>query len=365
MTPEEAFDFVNGLFIDKTHSSLNCTERKVFIGIYKGLSYERISEETHYKYQSIRDIGSELLKKLKNTFEIKVNKRNLQLTIEHLWKQHSEKSQFSQKPLTELTNPAVEEILPPVSPAQLEANLITKNTLGNPFIPQHGRIDDPQHFFNRHREINRVFELLNSNSSVALIGEEGIGKSSLLLEICRQSENRLLSPRKSIYLDLNEIHNEDDFYSDLCEKISISNSKGYTLTRALRQHRLLLLIDNAGKMTWDGFTRNIRNYLRGLAEGSDAPLRLILAAGEPLDQLFQDSQDEGKTSPLAGICLEEHLKPWDEVTARAFIESRLKTSSERFTEEEITQLLQKSAGHPRQLMQLCYRTYARYMEQVQ
>ncbi|MBW4680519.1 MAG: ATP-binding protein [Microcoleus vaginatus WJT46-NPBG5] len=236
----------------------------------------------------------------------------------------------------------------------------------NPFIPQNGRVDNPQQFFNRHREIQRVFELLNSNSSVALIGEEGIGKSSLLLEIGRQSKTRLSSPRQSVYIELLQgVNNDDQFYSVLCDKIDIPESKGYPLTRALQKHRLLLTIDNAGKMTREGFTRNLRDHLRGLAEGSDTPLRLILAVGEPLDQLFKDNQDESQTSPFHGLFQQEYIKPWDEVTVRAFIESRLKTTSVRFTEEEITQLVQESAGHPRRLMQLCYQTYARYMEQVQ
>ena len=37
-------------------------------------------------------------------------------------------------------------------------------------------------------------------------------------------------------------------------------------------------------MTWVGFTRGVRDRLRGLAEGSNAPLKLILAASEPLDK---------------------------------------------------------------------------------
>jgi hypothetical protein len=115
-------------------------------------------------------------------------------------------------------------------------------------------------------------------------------------------------------------------------------------------------------MTWEGFTRGVRDRLRGLAEGSTAPLKLILAASEPLERLFNDSQDEGKTSPLAGICQEENLKPWDETIARAFIDARLAMNSVRFTEEEIVQLVQESGGHPRRLMQLCYRTYSRYVE---
>ncbi|MFN6475820.1 LuxR C-terminal-related transcriptional regulator [Nostoc sp. DedQUE07] len=231
----------------------------------------------------------------------------------------------------------------------------------NPFIPFTGRIEDPQQFFGREHEISRVFEVLNSNSSVTLIGEEGIGKSSLLWVICQQAENYLQLPRKPVFLDLNNgVHDEDEFYFALCDKIGIPESKGYRLTRNLQKKKVLLAIDNLGKLIENGFTRQVRDQLRGLAEGRDASLRLILAANEPLDKLFNDSQDNGKTSPLSGICQEEHIHPWDEATMRAFITSRLAKTSVSFTEEEIIQLIQESGGHPRKLMQLCYRTYSQY-----
>jgi hypothetical protein len=238
----------------------------------------------------------------------------------------------------------------------------SRTALYNPFIPQQGRVDDSQQLFNRDREIRRVFEVLNSGSSLALIGEEGIGKSSLLWKICQLAESCLHSPRQSVFLDLNWVNDENDFYSALCHEVGIDESNDYRLTRNLRDRRVLLALDNVGKMRWEGFTRGVRDRLRGLAEGSNAPLKLILAASEPLDSLFNDTKDEGKTSPLAGICQEENLKPWDEPIARAFIEARLAMTSVRFTEEEIIQLVQESGGHPRQLMQLCYRTYSRYVE---
>jgi len=234
----------------------------------------------------------------------------------------------------------------------------------NPFIPQTGKIDDPQLFFGRDREIRRVFEVLNSNDSVALIGEEGIGKSSLLWAICQQAKNLLFSSRRPIYLDLNGVRDEDDFYTALCEEVGISKSNGYMLTRALKKHRVLLAIDNVGKMTWEGFTRQVRDHLRGLSEGQNASLQLILAATQPLDKLFNDSQDEGNTSPLAGICQEENIKPWDEAISGAFIKARLAVTLVHFTEEEISQLVQESGGHPRRLMQLCYQNYAPYVEDV-
>ncbi len=193
---------------------------------------------------------------------------------------------------------------------------------------------------------------------MALIGAEGIGKSSLLWAICQAAETKLYTPRQPVFLDLNNVDNEDEFYSELCYEIGITESK-INLKRNLKNHRVLLAIDNVGKLTRNGFTRNVRDRLRGLAEGNSACLKLIVAATEPLDSLFNDSPNGG--SPLASICQEEIIKPWDETIARNFINSRLATTSVQFTEDEINQLIQESGGHPRRLMQLCYQVFARYL----
>ncbi len=41
-------------------------------------------------------------------------------------------------------------------------------------------------------------------------------------------------------------------------------------------------------MAWErfGFTRRVRSHLRGLADGDDAPLALVIASRTPLAQLF-------------------------------------------------------------------------------
>jgi Cdc6-like AAA superfamily ATPase len=206
---------------------------------------------------------------------------------------------------------------------------------------------------------------------VAIIGERQIGKSSLLKEISRQAQTQLLQPRKPIYLNLQHIHDEDDFYQALCDHAEIELCQGYRLTRNLQNHRLLLMLDEVEKMTWDGFTNNIRGQLRGLAEGSNAPLRLVVAGCTSLDQLFPDSQDIGMTSPFTGICIEYKLNRWDEQTICNFIKSRLNSSLLKpeyqtitFTEDEIIELINNSQGHPQKLMALSYQTFNRYLEQL-
>jgi DNA-binding Xre family transcriptional regulator len=238
----------------------------------------------------------------------------------------------------------------------------------NPFIPQHGKIDNPRYFFGREREIRRVFETLNSGSSVAIIGERAIGKSSLLQALYRETPTELRHPRQPIYLNLNNVYDEHDFYDALCGEAGIETVKGYQLKRALESHRFLLLLDEVEKMTWDGFTNQVRGQLRGLAEGTDAPLRLVVAACTSLDTLFPDSQDKNMTSPFKGICIEETLNRWDDQISRKFIDSRLQADwltpipePVRFTEAEIAGLIAESGGYPQKLMQLCYQTYDRYI----
>jgi hypothetical protein len=258
--------------------------------------------------------------------------------------------------------PSPQKSLPNDNPiAELEQLNINHN---NPFIPQHGKIDDPRFFFGREREIRRVFETLNSGSNVAVIGESALGKSSLLQAIYREAPHQLRYARQPIYIDLQIVCDEDDFYGDLCHKAGIEKAKGGNLSRALESKPLLLLLDEVENMRWDGFTNPTRSLLRGLTEGYNPPLRLVIAARTSLDILFPGTN---MTSPFKGH--EETLKQWDEEISREFIASRLQASwltpvaqPVNFTEEEIAGLIAESGGYPQKLMQLCYQTYDRYLK---
>jgi len=234
----------------------------------------------------------------------------------------------------------------------------------NPFFPLSGRIDKPQFFFGREREIRRVFETLNSGSNVAVIGESAIGKSSLLQAIYREAPTQLRYARQPIYIDLQIVCDEDDFYGDLCHKAGIEKAKGGNLSRALESNPLLLLLDEVENMRWDGFTNPTRSVLRGLTEGSNPPLRLVIAARTSLEILFPG---KNMTSPFKGH--EQTLKQWDEKISREFIASRLQADwlppvaqPVSFTEAEIAGLIAESGGYPQKLMELCYKTYDRYLK---
>ena len=246
-------------------------------------------------------------------------------------------------------------------PAAIEPDLAKKHTIApNPFGPLGGRIKNLQQLFGREQLLNRIFEILNSGSNVALIGTRQIGKSSVLEAIQRLAEDRLTAYRQPIYIDLQHVVDEHDFYFALCDQAGIEELKGFRLTRALETKRLLLLLDGLEKMTLDGFTDQVRGHLRGLADGRDAPIKMIVAASESLDQLFIGDGISKMTSPVDGIYLEETIAPWDEPTLRAFIANRLQTTTIQFSESEISTIFENSQGHPRQVMIHCYQCYERY-----
>ena len=227
----------------------------------------------------------------------------------------------------------------------------------NPFTPLSGRITDPDLVFDREREINRILDVLRAGGSVALIGPAGVGKSSLLTKLMALAPGRLGSGREMVYLNLQSVQDEGDFYEALCSELGIPTLSGYALDRALRgRRRALLGLDEIEAMTWEGFSRSSRAQLRGLAEGADAPLKLILAARAPLDRLFPDSQ--GRTSPLANICLQVDVGPWDAKTAHAFLQARLAGIDLDLSERILADLVAASGGHPGRLMQAAFNCYA-------
>jgi len=342
MDSQKALNFINRVLSEKRKPILNPVEKGLFLGIWENQSYDDIAAKINMTSQYTRDLGGKLFKKLKQDLEIIVNKRNFQNPIKYFYQEYSSNS-APLKPKIEIT--------------EIEPNPLQNNQ--NPFIPITGRIEKLEKFFGREKEIKEIFELLNNASSVVIIGEQTIGKSSLLYAVYQQSEKLLKSPRQRVFLDMNNIHNQEDFYFAICEKIDVPASIGYRFNRNLENKRVLLILDNVGKLNGAGFTRDVRYHLRSLAEGENACLKLVLAANESLQTLFNDSYD---TSPLPGICLPIDIPVWDKTIIREFITKRLQPTTIDFTEADIQKLIQESGGYPQKLTQLCYNLYKKYSE---
>jgi len=217
-----------------------------------------------------------------------------------------------------------------------------KKTPPNPFNDQ-GRIMNSDRFFEQKQLLNKVFDELKKGTNVSLIGAEKTGKSSLLYHISQKAPH-------FIYLDMQIVHDEGDFFKALCSEIGIETCRGFELHRALRDKRYVLCLDNIGRMTNKLFSGDERMELRGLAEGADAPLTLLIASHSPLADLFYDSPLEA--SPLAGICQIIDMPPFSQQEVRTFIKTRLRPTGIDFTEAEIETIWQDSQGHPARIQEV-------------
>ncbi len=232
----------------------------------------------------------------------------------------------------------------------------------NPFHSA-GRITDPADFFGRDELIRQLFEELRKGGNRSIVGEAQIGKSSILTMVCALGPQRLqLPPEAFIYINMAPLYDEQDFFDKLCEELRIETCRGYKLERALRGKRYILCLDEIEKMENRRFTPDAREELRGFADGSDAPLKLVIASRTPLDQLFHNSPET--TSPLAYICPPLTVPPFTDKIARDFIRQRLNGAGIRFAPAEIDDLVARSGGHPARLRRAAADLFDHYRYQI-
>ena len=185
-----------------------------------------------------------------------------------------------------------------------------------------------------------------------------VGKSSVLSMICYYGRQRMhKAVTDVIYLSLEEVDDEDDFYAALCHKLGIDTLRGFKLRRALEGRRYVLCIDEGEKLYWDqfGFTRKMRSHLRGLADGVDELFTLVVASRSTLALLTSDSPE--LDSSLAGICHQIDVGPFFYREACAFLGQRLHATGIVFTPAHIDGLFAQSGGHPGRLQRAAANLY--------
>jgi hypothetical protein len=247
----------------------------------------------------------------------------------------------------------------PTPPASASEPVNPEHLAPNPF-GDIGRITDPTRFFDRKELLRQIFEELRKGCNVSLVGESQIGKSSVLSMVCIQGPERLnLPPEAFVYQSLQTVDDEDEFYEALCDALSIEKCRGFKLSHALQGKHYVLCLDEMEIMTEEefGFTIRVRRHLRGLADGPDAPLKLVIASRSPLSRLFPDSPE--LDSPLAGICRQLDVGPFSPDVARAFLAYRLRGTGLSFDESEITLLLAESGSYPARLQRAAADLYRR------
>lgn len=225
---------------------------------------------------------------------------------------------------------------------------ITRPDQSNPFVTS-GRLTDPSQFVGRTDLLRQIFEAIRRGGNRALVGPAQIGKSSLLSMVCALGPTQLaLPPESFVYLNLQLIDDDGDFFDALCHKLGIPSCRGYKLERQLSQRKVVLCLDEIEKLRSDRFPIDVREQLRGLADGADSPLTLLVASRMPLDRLFPDAPE--RTSPLYNVVSQLSVPPFRDEECRELIARRLHGSDVTFSEAEIAALVERSLGHPATLV---------------
>ncbi|MCP4697096.1 MAG: CHAT domain-containing protein [Gammaproteobacteria bacterium] len=201
----------------------------------------------------------------------------------------------------------------------------------NPFGDQ-GRISDPARFFGREAVLRNLFEMLRKSSNIALLGDSGTGKSSLISQLCRLGPAKLALPSAAfVDIDMQLFYNEADFFDELCQQFNIPSLTGYKFNRALQGKRYILCLDQMEALAGRKFSR-VRSRLRGLADGAAQPLCLVLASRSPLDVLFPENTCE--SSSLTGICHTLSVPCFSRQETEHFISARLSATGVQFTDAD-------------------------------
>jgi hypothetical protein len=242
-----------------------------------------------------------------------------------------------------------------------DRSTILESSSSNPFSDR-VRIEDPTRFFGRTEFLRRLQEDLQKGMSLAVVGETQIGKSSILQYLYRRGTHQWRGkPSKFVYMDMQLIDRDEDFQSALCHHFGIeTNCSMFQLDRELKRRgqKYILCLDEVEMLSHEMFSFKVRANLCGLANGDSAPLILVTATRSPLNIIFPDRPSE--TSPLASLCQQRDVLPFDKQETIDFIHLRLEPTGVRFSDRDIAEIYQQTNGHPGQLQLAAADLFDRY-----
>jgi hypothetical protein len=252
----------------------------------------------------------------------------------------------------------------------------------NPFFHR-GAIRLAKHFHGRKVEVDQILGLLRNGQSVSLIGPRRIGKSSLLLHICRPSvrEAFQLHPPHALFvmIDCQELGGSppEEVYESLLLSLSdAAEAAGITveqfeqpgtyrtLDRALYQISsqnipVVFILDEFELLAAN---RHLTPYffarLRGLT--TKYGLAYLTASQRPLFSIT--AEEEILSSPFFNIFVTLPLGLFEENEARSMIDNRLDEVDIEFPEELIDYMLFLVGPHPFFLHIAGYHAFQAYMQ---
>ena len=222
----------------------------------------------------------------------------------------------------------------------------------HPFHP-HGRIHEPALFFDRERLVREIRSELSKRSSVSLVGESQIGKSSLLYYLYATRAEWL--PAVAVeYIDLQRVFSEADFCKAVLKRIGVEGDSLQGLRDALETREVILLLDEVERIAEADFSPRLHDLLRSLTQEKN--FALCVATQRPLEEVFPPRAPNG-LSPFHNVFTRKTLGPFTEADARRFLATTLAPTGVTFGARDIDRLVRDSQCHPAQLQRLAKELY--------
>lgn len=221
----------------------------------------------------------------------------------------------------------------------------------NPFY--HSGPVTGERFYNRQEELARLLGLLGTTppTSVALHGEERIGKSSLLRQLCEVAAPEF-PQRHLVYLDLQRVFSLEDFLRRVLEALNVEGETYGDLEGIVLREKypVVLCLDEFGKVLANSaFDANFYDFLRSLTQ--TGRLALVISTLRSLAELEVPSGAD--VSRFFNVFRPFPLGPFPPEAARKLVEAG------PFTAEEVNWVLQSVAqpNHPYHLQLLGARLF--------
>jgi len=233
----------------------------------------------------------------------------------------------------------------------------------NPFLNR-GLITDPDDFFGRKEQLSEIFTRLQGMQSCSVVGERGIGKSSLLYYLKQKGTQELGEVYRFFYLDLQDAscHTATGFLHAVLSKVG-GTAANIKADNTLNQN-LIAFSDEIDKLERDGqrivlcldefenafkhrdeFTEDFFDHMR--SQLNVRKLACVTATQRPLQKLSL----EGKlTSPFYTLFTTVELREWTQAEAQRFVEVR--GEEVHFADAESSFILTHSQLHQRHPLKL-------------
>lgn len=234
----------------------------------------------------------------------------------------------------------------------------------NPFA-LHGIPAGSQQFIGRTVELQTMWDRLFNNSSFAIAGAVGTGKTSMLHLIMDKGPKMLASKNhhtkqlRIAWLDVlsgNYVHSAEQVIVD-----QLDGKKASELRKLLRDNRVILLVDNLsalnpGQQNTEG--RRDQKFLEWLSSLLNQA-QLIVTLRPPIDRLFPRPE---KPPLYDAINMSINLGEFTKEDARRFVKQRLVGSG--YTYEQFKDLVEQGVlKTPQNLRMECYERFQELLKE--